>query len=85
MCIKTTIGEIETQCKRPKKFLLASFHPSVYVYIYRQSGNLVDQWLVSVQLPDVMPDINKHLEQVGRKQSANQRQIDVNIEILNTR
>ena len=28
-----------------------------------------------------MPDINKHLEQFGRKQSANQRQTDVNIEI----
>lgn len=113
--VKTTTGEIETQCKRHNKFLLASFHPSVderdlecleIIFVefmlmlffisyhsacqypsdtYRQSGNLVNQRLVSVQLPDVMPDINKHLEQVGRKQSANQRQIDVNIEILNTR
>ena len=24
------MGEIETQCKRHNKFLLASFHPSVY-------------------------------------------------------
>lgn len=28
-----------------------------------------------------MPDINKHLEQFGRKQPANQRQTDVNIKI----
>lgn len=52
--------------------------------IYRQSGNLVNQRLVSVQLPDVMPDINKLLEQFGRKQSASQRKTDANIEILIT-